>query len=74
MNFSDILKQIMDEHGITQQHLADKSGIHRVTISKYWNGKPARDDAKLKIAKGLSEITGFGFGVFLAMFLSVEED
>jgi transcriptional regulator with XRE-family HTH domain len=75
MNFSDILKQIMDEHGITQQQLADKSGVHRVTISKYWNGKPARDDSKLKLSLGLSELTGFSAGVFYAMFqIDLEED
>lgn len=74
MIFSDILKHIMDEHSITQLALSKASGIHRVTISRYCNGKEARDDAKLALARGLSKITGFGFGVFLAMFLAVEED
>ena len=75
MIFSDILKHIMDEHSITQLALSKASGIHRVTISRYCNGKDARDDSKLKLSLGLSKLTGFSAGVFYAMFqIDLEED
>lgn len=45
------IKMLLEETGMTQQELADKSGVHKSKISKYLKGEycPKADSAK-KIA------------------------
>lgn len=37
--FSGNLKSLLDETGMTQQELANKTGLSKATISKYLNGQ-----------------------------------
>jgi len=46
------LKQLLDETGMTQQELADKSGVHKSKISKYIKGEYCpKADAAQKMAE-----------------------
>lgn len=47
------LKQVREQRNMTQQELANKSGLHQVTIARYENGtRTATEEAihKLKFA------------------------
>ena len=39
MIFSDVIKQIMDERGLSQQKLADVLGVNQTTVSQWILGK-----------------------------------
>lgn len=39
MVFSDVIKQIMDERGLSQQKLADVLGVNQTTVSQWILGK-----------------------------------
>lgn len=46
MDFPQIVKQLRQERGWSQQEVADRVGLNKMTISQYENGKKAelRDD------------------------------
>lgn len=49
------LRGLLDETGMTQQELADKSGVHKSKISKYLKGEYCpKADAAQKMAKVLN--------------------
>ena len=39
MIFSEVIKQIMDERGLSQQKLADILGVNQTTVSQWILGK-----------------------------------
>ena len=39
MDFSQIVKQLRQERGWSQQEVADRVGLNKMTISQYENGK-----------------------------------
>lgn len=51
------LKEIREKHGLTQEKLAQKSGISRVTISMIESGKSncVKTQTLLKLADALGE-------------------
>lgn len=51
------LKEIREKHGLTQEELARKSGISRVTISMIESGKSScvKTQTLLKLADALGE-------------------
>ena len=56
MNFSDKLKQLRNEKGITQQQFAEQSGIALSSIRNYENGR-LPDTHQLKIIKNFYDVS-----------------
>jgi transcriptional regulator with XRE-family HTH domain len=54
-NFRDNLRSAMDEHGMDQQDLAEKSGVHYVTISRILTGK---QDPTVTVCEKLAKAAG----------------
>lgn len=56
MNFSDKLKQLRNEKGITQQQFAEQSGIALSSIRNYENGR-LPDTHQLKTIKSFYDVS-----------------
>lgn len=63
--FGDILKQTLEERGISQKWLADAAETKEATISRYVNGvnKSSRLDILVNIAKALGVTTDYLLGI-----------
>lgn len=64
-DFGRILKQLLDERGVTQRWLADASGTKEATISRYITGvnKSSRMDILANIATALNVSTDYLLGL-----------
>lgn len=63
--FGKILKNLLDERGISQKWLADAASTKEATISRYVNGvnKSSRLDILVKMAKALNVSTDYLLGI-----------
>ena len=63
--FGEILKQTLEERGLSQKWLADAADTKEATISRYINGvnKSARLDILVSIAKALNVSTDYLLGL-----------
>lgn len=64
-DFARILKQTLDERGITQKWLADAADTKEATISRYINGvnKSPNAEILINIAKALNVSTDYLLGI-----------
>lgn len=64
-DFGSILKQLLDERGISQKWLADAAETKEATISRYVTGvnKSSRLDILVNIAKALNVSTDYLLGL-----------
>ena len=53
MGYIDIIKQVMSEHGLSQQAFADVLGVNQTTVSQWLLGKkkPGYDSIQLLYEK-----------------------
>lgn len=68
MAFKDVLRQLREKRGLSQDELAKQTGLSKSTISMYENGK--REPQKLEILEALADF----FNVDMNTLLDKEED